>query len=158
MNAWTILRTVPIVPLLAMGCAGKQGGADAPATRDVGASIAGDGGTHGSTPAPRHFANTPLEAQTLIQDQIDAHMKTLWKCVGDYRAKKGDPHKPVTVDVGIDQEGTLLGVMNPNHKEGDLDPALRDCLLKELHGLDFPRSHAGVITVRQTFTDAAVGP
>jgi len=27
-----------------------------------------------------------------------------------------------------------------------------------LHGLPFPRSHAGIITVRQTFTDVSVAP
>ena len=59
----------------------------------------------------------------------------------------------MTVDIGIDQEGTLLGVVSPNPKKGDLEPALRDCLWGNLHGLPFPRSHAGVITVRQTFTD-----
>jgi hypothetical protein len=157
MTPGTILRFVPAVLSLALGCGGKQGGAEAPKTDVADASSAGDGGAQGSTPAVRPFANTPLEAQSLIQEQIDARMKTLWKCVGDYRAKKGDPHKAVIVDVGIDQEGTLLGVMSPNPKQ-ELDPALRDCLFGTLHGLAFPRSHSGVITVRQTFTDVAMSP
>jgi hypothetical protein len=145
---------VPVVLPLALGCGGKQGGAEAPGTNVADASSAGDGGAQ---PVVRPFASTPLEAQSLIQEQIDAHMKTLWKCVGDYRTKKGDPHKAVLVDIGIDQEGTLLGVMSPNPKVG-LDPALRDCIQGTLHGLPFPRSHSGVITVRQTFTDVAVSP
>jgi hypothetical protein len=62
------------------------------------------------------------------------------------------------VDIGIDQEGTLLGVVAPNAaKQGVLDPELRQCLIATLHGLPFPRSHAGVITVRQTFSDAPIG-
>jgi hypothetical protein len=102
------------------------------------------------------FASTVVEAQSLIQDQIDAHMKTLWKCVGAYRATRDDPHKAVVIDVGIDQEGILLGVTSPSTKQGDLDPTLKQCLFDGLHGVPFPRSHAGIITVRQTFTDQAV--
>ncbi len=103
------------------------------------------------------FASTVIEAQSLIQEQIDAHMKTLWTCVNAYRATGGDPHKAVVVDVGIDQEGVLLGVTSPSTKSG-LDPVLKQCLFDGLHGLPFPRSHAGIITVRQTFKDQAVSP
>ncbi len=155
-----LLRRTPVLLAVALAltlaCGGKQGGAAGPGTNVAGASSAGDGGADGSAPAVRPFASTPLEAQSLIQEQVDAHMKTLWKCVADYRTRKGDPHKAVVVDVGIDQEGTLLGVMTPNAKQGDLEPALRDCIFGTLHGLPFPRSHSGVITVRQTFTDVSV--
>lgn len=106
--------------------------------------------------AERPFAKTPVEAQALIQEQIDAHIKPLWKCVEQLRAAKGDPHKAVTVDIGIDQEGNLLGVTTANAKQGDLDPTTRDCMFAALHGLPFPRSHAGVITVRQSFTDEVI--
>lgn len=146
----TISRFVQVALLLSVACGGKPGTAEA---QVAGASSA----AQGTTPPARPFASTPLEAQSLIQEQIDAHMKTLWKCVGDYRTKKGDPHKAVIVDVGIDQEGTLLGVMSPNAKQ-ELDSSLRDCILGTLHGLPFPRSHSGVITIRQTFTDAVVSP
>lgn len=156
-----VLRQAPVLlaPALALvlACGGKQGGATGPGTNAAGASSAGDGGADGSAPVVRPFASTPLEAQSLIQEQVDVHMKTLWKCVGDYRTRKGDPHKAVVVDVGIDQEGTLLGVMSTSTKQGDLDPALRDCIFGTLHGLPFPRSHSGVITVRQTFTDVSIG-
>lgn len=94
----------------------------------------------------------------MIQSQIDVQMKVLWKCVQDYRVKAGDPHKPVVVDIGIDQEGKLIGVTTPNAKRGELDPALKDCMYAALHGSPFPRSHAGVITVRQSFTDAPIAP
>jgi len=104
----------------------------------------------------RPFAKTAVEAQTLIQEQIDSHIKLLWKCVEQLRAAKGDPHKPVAVDIGIDQEGNLIGVTATNTKQGELDPATRDCMFAALHGLPFPRSHSGVITVRQTFTDELI--
>lgn len=107
-------------------------------------------------PKERPFAHTALEAQSLIQEQIDEHMTPLLKCVNDFRQKKGDPHKPVVVEVGIDQEGNLLGVTSPNIKKGDLDPVMRDCMTTALRGLPFPKSHAGIITVRQTFSDVVV--
>jgi hypothetical protein len=116
------------------------------------------GSPSATTPAQRPFANNPLEAQSLIQATIDEHIKPLWKCVADYRTRKNEPHKAVMVDIGIDQEGTLLGVVAPNAKAGPLDPALKSCLDSVLRGLPFPRSHAGVITVRQTFSDASVQP
>jgi hypothetical protein len=158
MLSGTILRYAPVVLSLAMACGGKQGGVDSPGKGSAGGPTSGDGGVEAAAPLPRPFANTQLEAQSLIQEQIDAHMKPLWKCVADHRAKGADPHKGVMVDIGIDQEGTLLGIKSPNPTKGDLDPALRDCMLAVLHGLPFPRSHAGIITVRQTFTDVSVAP
>ena len=109
-------------------------------------------------PKERPFANNALEAQNLIQEQIDAHIKPLWKCVADYRAKRRDAHKALLIDIGIDQEGNLLGVTTPNPKKSDVDPATRECMMAVLRGLPFPRSHAGVITVRQTFSDMTVQP
>jgi hypothetical protein len=118
---------------------------------DAGSAAAADAG-----PPERPFASNPLEAQSLIQVQIDKRMKQLWLCVSDWRARKAAPHKAVAVDIGIDQEGNLMGVATPNSKQGDLDPNLRDCMMNVLRGAPFPRSHAGVITVRQTFEDTAV--
>lgn len=122
-------------------------------------AAASDGGVETADaarpPTERPFASTPIEAQSLIQSQIDTRMKALWKCVGDYRTRKGDAHKGVVVDIGIDQEGSLIGVTSPSAKQ-ELDPQLKDCVLSTLRGLSFPRSHSGVITVRQSFTDATV--
>ncbi len=137
-----------------LGACGGPSNVGPPATT-TGAPSASDAGAETVAPVVHPFAGTPLEAQSLIQGQIDAHMKTLWTCVGDYRTRQGDPHRAVVVDIGIDQEGTLLGVMGPNPKQ-ELDPPLRDCVFGTLRGLPFPRSHSGVITVRQTFTDAAI--
>jgi hypothetical protein len=138
-------------------CAGSKARVDEPTRADGGA---GDAVASADAPPPasvqRPFAATALEAQTMIQQQLDAHMKALWKCVEDYRAKKGDAHRPVTLDVGIDQEGTLLGVVMVNQKGSDLDPALKVCVMDVLRGAAFPRSHTGVITVRQSFQDTAV--
>jgi hypothetical protein len=137
----------------ASGGTTAAGGAGASAASSASPATGGASSAASAAPAQRPFASSPLEAQTLIQGEIDKHITSLWKCVADYRQKKNDPHRPIVVDIGIDQEGTLLGVVSPNPKKGDLDPALRDCLRESLHGLPFPKSHAGVITVRQTFTD-----
>ncbi|MGO9837187.1 MAG: hypothetical protein ACLP1X_23570 [Polyangiaceae bacterium] len=119
--------------------------------------VIGDAGVDASGAAvERPFASTPLEAQTMIQALIDARMKVLWKCVESYRTRIGDPHRGVTVNVGIDQEGHLFGVTAPDPKHADLEPALKACVLETLRDAPFPRSHTGVITVRQVFQDTAV--
>ena len=152
-----ILAGALAVLLLGMASCGEKGGQTLPPASPASSLGAAPDAGPPHPPRERPFASTPVEAQTLIQSEIDAHIKTLWRCVEDYRARKGDPHKAVMVDVGIDQEGTLLGV-TANSKQGEFDPALKDCLFRALRGLVFPRSHAGVITVRQTFTDAPLTP
>lgn len=148
---------------MALACTLSCGGAQSAATTaaPAGSSTAppADAGAAAATAdaqAPRPFAKTALEAQSLIQEQIDGHIKPLWKCVDQLRKSKGDPHKAVTVDIGIDQEGTLIGVTTANAKQGELDPTTRDCMLAVLRGLPYPRSHAGVISVRQSFTDEVI--
>lgn len=141
-----------------VACGGRQRDPGSPGTHAASASSVADAGEEAPARVAHPFASTPLEAQSLIQEQIGVRMTVLWKCVSDYRTKNGEPHKALVVDIGIDQEGTLLGVASPNPKK-DLDPALRDCIMGALHGLPFPRSHAGIITVRQTFTDQQIqGP
>ena len=139
-----------------VSCAGAQPGSTSTPGGSLAAVPADAGAASADAKVERPFAKTATEAQTLIQEQIDAHIKPLWKCVEKLRAAKGDPHKAVTVDIGIDQEGNLLGVTTTNAKQGDLDPTTRDCMFAVLHGLRFPRSHAGVITVRQSFTDEVI--
>lgn len=140
-----------------LSCAGTQPAATANAAGAPAAAGPADAGPAvADAKAERPFAKTAIEAQSLIQEQIDGHIKPLWKCVERLRAAKGDPHKAVSVDIGIDQEGNLIGVTTANAKQGELDPTTRDCMFGVLHGLAFPRSHAGVITVRQSFTDEVI--
>jgi hypothetical protein len=139
-----------------LSCAGPQSSATAAAPAGGGGAPGDAGAAAIDAKVERPFAKNAVEAQTLIQEQIDTHIKPLWKCVEQLRAAKGDPHKPVAVDIGIDQEGNLLGVTAANAKQGELDPTTRDCMFGALHGLPFPRSHSGVITVRQTFTDELI--
>ena len=106
----------------------------------------------------RPIAKSPMEAQSLIQVTIDEQMTALWRCVKDYRSRVNDPHREVLVDIGIDQEGILMGVTTATPKKGELEPALKQCLFVALHGQPFPRSHAGVISVRESFQDLSVSP
>jgi len=92
----------------------------------------------------------------MIQSAIDARAKVLWKCVEDYRTRAGDPHRGVTLNIGIDQEGHLFGVTSADPKHAELEPRLKACVLDTLRDAPFPRSHAGVITLRQVFQDTAV--
>ena len=92
----------------------------------------------------------------MIQAQIEERTKALWGCVAELRKKMGDPHRAVTVNIGIDQEGHLIGVAAPDLKHGDLDPALKGCMTDVLRGALFPRSHTGVITVKQVFQDTSL--
>jgi hypothetical protein len=140
------------LPLAILGCAGAGAKVDEPrAVHDAGPTAAP---TAPPAASERPFASTALEAQSLIQKQIDEKRKALWKCVEDYRARIGDPHRAVTVDIGLDQEGHLIGVADTAH--GGLDPALGECMTQILRLAPFPRSHTGVITVKQVFQDAAV--
>ena len=141
---------------------------DAGATEGSASGASGDTGTGvtvtstpatgSAAPAPdeRAFAKTSAEATSLIDDVIDKHHKEIGVCVHAARTRMKDAHAAVTVDIGIDQEGTLIGVKNPKgHK---VDAALNQCILAALKGAPFPRSNAGVITVHKTFTDKVVFP
>jgi hypothetical protein len=121
-----------------------------------------DGGLEASTAqeqkedAGRPFAHSSLEASQLIDKAIDAHQDELAACAQAARKKRKDIHVRVAVDIGIDQEGTLLGVKIPKGAPADDD--LVACITKALKRAQFPRSNAGVITVKKTFEDVVVAP
>jgi hypothetical protein len=151
----TLLAALAVHALLLAACAASAPKADAPAsTPDAAPPPAASPPPAPPAASERPFAKTPLEAQTLIQQDIDARRKALWKCVEDLRKKVGDPHLTVTVDIGIDQEGHLIGVADTKH--GGIDPALQTCMTDILRLAPFPRSHTGVITVHQVFQDSTV--
>ena len=132
---------------LCAACAGSRPRVDDPVARPTARAEV--------PPPPQHpFAKTSFEAQMMIRQEIHTRMKALWACVDDYRSRVGERHRGVIVDIGIDQEGGLLGVIAVEAGGRELEPALKDCLMRGLRGAAFPRSHAGVITVRQMFQDA----
>jgi hypothetical protein len=154
-----LTRGLVLTLLPTAACGGGSRGADTPVkpvVADAGLVASAD-----AAPPPkreRPFARTPSEATAIIQHEIDSRMATLWKCVQVYRTANRDAHQTISVNLGIDEDGNLLGVASGDPKKGDIPPPVRTCILKSLHDAAFPRSHAGIITVRQTFQDTAIYP
>jgi hypothetical protein len=98
----------------------------------------------------RPFAGSAAEATQLITDAVDKKQSEIAKCVQQYRFRTHLAHEKVSVNMGIDQEGRLIGVTLPKNKE---DKELTACVQKELKDSKFPRSHAGVITITRTFQE-----
>lgn len=106
-------------------------------------------------PPPEHpFAKTAAEATGMIEEAVSSRTPTLTKCVDEARTRRKDPHAKVMVEIGIDQEGTLLGVKTVKGQPDD--KVLNDCVQAALRGAPFPRSHSGVITIKKTFEDTVV--
>lgn len=132
---------------LVVGCApATPQAADArPTGADGGALSAQDGG------APeRPFAGSATEATQLIGMAVDKKSDAVNACIREYRFRKHLAHERVEVQVGIDQEGHLLGVTLP--KAGK-DSKLTECIKEALKDAAFPRSHSGVISVTKTYEE-----
>jgi hypothetical protein len=93
------------------------------------------------------FAGSAAEATSLISATVDKHSSDIALCARDFRARKKLGREKVSVSFGIDQEGKLLGVTS----RGKEDAELKSCVQNALNGAQFPRSHAGVITVTKTY-------
>jgi hypothetical protein len=121
-------------------------------------SDAGTGGGGGLVDAApdKPFARSSLEASQLIDQAIDSRAKELAACAIAARKKRKDEHARVVLDIGIDQEGQLLGVKLPKGTAPDDD--LVTCVTSALKTARFPRSNVGVITVKKTFEDVVVAP
>ena len=149
-----IARASALLVLLA-ACSGGSKDANAPKPEPstvVAASATAsepiDAGAEAGSDRP--FAGSPAEATQLITDAVDKKQTEIAKCVQEYRFRTHLAHAKVSVNMGIDQEGRLIGVTLPKNKE---DKELTACVHKELEGAKFPRSHAGVITITRTFQE-----
>jgi hypothetical protein len=141
-------------PSADVGSAAQPSSAGAVST-SAGASAAPPPAAAPSATPPEHpFAKNAVEATSLIDDAINSRADGLGKCVDAARARRSSPHEKLVVEVGIDEEGHMLGVQLPKKEKKDKE--LVDCVLAALRGAPFPKSHAGVITVRKTFEDKAV--
>jgi hypothetical protein len=114
--------------------------------------------TASSSPLPpdHPFAATASEATALIDAAVDSRASALVPCVAAARARRKNPHDRVQIEIGLDQEGHLIGVKSP--RGATSDPDLSMCARNALAGANFPTSHAGIITVTKTFEDQAVYP
>jgi hypothetical protein len=109
-----------------------------------GASVADAG------PVAKPFAGSAAEATQLIGDAVDRSSPAVTKCVADYRARKNMPHERVTISMGIDQDGRLLGATLP---KGKTDTPLSECVQRALADAPFPRSHSGVISITKSYEE-----
>jgi hypothetical protein len=123
-------------------------GADVSTLQDAAALDASDGGSG------RPFAATAAEATDMINSAVDSRSSQLIECVAAARTRRKNAHTRISFDVGIDQEGVLIGVKTPKGQKDD--HAFNECVRAALAGAPFPRSHAGVITVNRAFEDRLV--
>ena len=129
----------------ALGAASAKEGSDAGAGASAPSSAAAD-----AAPPQRPFAGSAAEATQLIGAAVDKNAAAVQKCVSEYRARKNLPHERVTITMGIDQEGRLLGATLP---KGKSDTPLSDCVQAALANAQFPRSHSGVISITKSYEE-----
>lgn len=136
------------------GCgAAKTADSGGPGSLSTTAKDAADGGATAETdaaPKQRPFAGSAVEATQLIGAAVDRKANEMQKCVAEYRARKNMPHERVSVSLGIDQEGRLLGATLP---KGKTDPTLSECVQRALADAPFPRSHTGVISITKSYEE-----
>jgi hypothetical protein len=106
-------------------------------------------------PVEHPFASTSQQATSMMDDAVDKYHAKINKCVDAYRKRKGDPLAKLVVKIGVDQEGTLIGVTG-DAKESDKDAS--DCVRLALKRAPFPKSHAGVIEIKKVFEYQVMTP
>jgi hypothetical protein len=102
-------------------------------------------------PDPHPFAKDAADAESMIDDAIETRHADVEKCAGEARKRMGDPHGKVSLLVGIDQEGSVIGVKVPKGEKKD--EKLLVCVRAALKGAPFPRSHNGIITIKKTYEE-----
>ena len=114
-------------------------------------AAAADAGATAPAPEAHPFAKDAADAESMIDDAIESKHAGVEKCAGEARKRSGDPHGKVSLLVGIDQEGAVIGVKVPKGEKKD--EALLVCVRAALKGAPFPRSHNGVITIKKTYEE-----
>lgn len=153
--AMALLVAPALVATTSAGCgtpSSTPGAAAAPGAASA-KDGAGDGGAASAAdaaPAARPFAGSAVEATQLIGAAVDKKSAEVQKCVVEYRARKNLPRERVSIQLGIDQEGRLLGATLP---KGKTDTVLSDCVQKALADAPFPRSHTGVISITKSYEE-----
>lgn len=162
MRSRSLLVLISLASVLSSACAGAKA-TDATAPGGEGSASAKDAsdarGGRGASPATatadagppaKPFAGSAVEATQLIGAAVDKKTGDVQKCVAEYRARKNLPHERVTISMGIDQEGRLLGATLP---KGKTDATLSECVQAALVNAPFPRSHSGVISITKSYEE-----
>lgn len=161
MSSRILFVTGAVIGFVLLACGASSGGAGATGPGAAGAatpkegSDAGAGATGGpaaadAAPPPKPFAGSAAEATQLIGAAVDKNATAVQKCVSEYRTRKNLPHERVTISMGIDQEGRLLGATLP---KGKTDTPLSECIQAALANAAFPRSHSGVISITKSYEE-----
>jgi hypothetical protein len=114
-----------------------------------------DAGAAAAPPDAHPFAKDAADAESMIDDAIESRHSGVEKCAAEARVRMGDPHGKVSLLVGIDQEGTVIGVKVPKGEKKD--QKLLVCVRAALKGAPFPRSHNGIITIKKTYEETLEG-
>jgi len=135
---------------LAFACGGskKAPASVAAAPTDAGAEAAVDDEADPTGPVEHPFASDAKQALEMMEAAVEKRQKRIGRCVEAYRKRKNAPMAKLVVKIGVDQEGTLIGVTG---KSSETDDEANECVRKALARAPFPRSHAGVIEIVKTF-------
>lgn len=114
------------------------------------ASKTSDAGAEAGKKAEKPFAGSTAEATQLVSAAMDKSRDAIANCVSAYRKRKNLAHARVEVQVGIDQEGNLLGA---TLAKGGQDEELSTCVTRALVNAPFPRSHSGVISFTKVYEE-----
>ena len=145
---------------LLVACGGSKAGpapmasAGATAPGEASSATAATPSDAGPLKSERPRAASSAEATRLIDEAVNHRLPELTKCVTEARDRLKDAHASLATEIGIDQEGVLIGVKTP--KGSKLDVKLNDCVREAQKGAPFPRSNAGVITVKKSFSDGVI--
>lgn len=147
-----VLATAALGVSLAFGlgaCTGAKAPPQTIAVIDAGAPDAAiEEEAEPTGPVERPFAKDPKQAVSMMDAAVDTRQKKIGKCVDAFRLRKKDKWAKLVLKIGVDQEGTLIGVTG---KESESDPQAIDCVRIALRRAPFPKSHAGVIEIVKTF-------
>lgn len=124
-------------------------------TADAGAPRVDDEEAEPTGPVEHPFAKNKEDVFAGMEAAVASRKKSIDRCVADFRQRKAAPLATLTVKLGVDQEGTLIGVAGNG---GECDTIALECLRAALRRAPFPRSHAGIIEIERTFEYQAVNP
>jgi hypothetical protein len=109
-----------------------------------------DAGVDAQAPdPPRPFAKNAAEATDLVNQAVATKDDDMERCVAAARTRLKDPHAKITIELGADQEGHLIGVKLPSSAKDDQE--LLRCARAALSNAPFPKSHAGIISIRKSY-------
>jgi hypothetical protein len=72
------------------------------------------------------------------------------RCVAAARARRNEPNAEITIDIGIDRDGSLIGAKTP--RGASPDDELNACVVQALHGAHFPQTDGGALVLTRRYS------